>query len=76
MSNQKINFGFIPDPPKNPRQIIQIATSGIWDPEREDYRHTTTALCRDGTVWQLGRSDKQATQYPPVWMQLPPIPQS
>lgn len=70
MSDQKNNPVFVPDQQKNPRQIIQIATAGIWDPEREDYRHTTTALCRDGTMWEL-----RDHSVPPTWMKLPPIPQ-
>ncbi len=53
------------------RKIIQISTTGVANVSSTQCNRITTALCDDGTVWEL-RDNTQS----PCWQQLPPIPQS
>ena len=56
------------------RKIIQISTDS--QPSSKDWEawYTTTALCDDGTVWELdcGPSFEKNK----VWKKLPDIPQT
>jgi len=54
------------------RKIIQISTDS--QPSSEDWEAwcTTTALCDDGTVWEL---DYDPIVKIKIWKKLPDIPQ-
>ena len=60
----------VKDGMKPTRKILAIATAGVENVNSTQCNHITTALCDDGTVWEL-RDNKQY----PAWAQLPPIPQ-
>lgn len=51
------------------RRIIQICVTGVANTSSTQCNMVTTALCNDGTVWEL-RDNTDA----PQWVQLPPIP--
>lgn len=53
------------------RKIISIATAGVENVSSTQCNHITTALCDDGTVWELRDNTER-----PAWTQLPEIPQS
>lgn len=53
----------------NERKIIQIAAAGVENTYSTQCSHITTALCDDGTVWEIHDNSQ------PIWRQLPPIPQ-
>jgi hypothetical protein len=55
------------------RKIIQISTES--QPSNEDWEawYTTTALCDDGTLWELTWDFSKEKK---VWTKLPDIPQT
>ncbi len=52
------------------RRIVQIATAGVENTRSTQCNHITTALCDDGTVWELADNTDN-----PQWRRLPEIPQ-
>ena len=48
------------------RKIIQLSTCAVPATDRHDFNVWRTALCSDGTTWELVDGE---------WRRLPPIPQ-
>lgn len=55
------------------RKIIQICTDSQPSDEHWEAWSILTALCDDGTLWEINCNDKISTQ---TWRKLPNIPQS
>lgn len=53
------------------RKIIQISCAGVVNTTSTQGIHITTALCSDGSVWEM--RDNTAI---PQWVRLPEIPQT
>lgn len=48
------------------RKIIQIATMGVENVQTTQCYYITTALCNDGTIWQLRHAEDEWTRLPCV----------
>lgn len=52
------------------RRVVAISSTGVANTQNTQCDHITTALCNDGSVWEL--RDNTAN---PEWRRLPSIPQ-
>lgn len=59
------------NPAEQDRKIIAIATAGVNNTISTQCNFITTALCNDGTVWEI--RDNTNNQ---EWILLPEIPQT
>lgn len=50
------------------RKIIQVAVTGVANTAATQCNYITTALCDDGTVWEMDDASRR-------WGELAPIPQ-
>lgn len=57
------------------RKIVQVAVAGVQHTASMPHNWITTALCDDGSVWQIGNNFSHRDERAKKWKRLSPIPQ-